>query len=510
MITDLAQSPQPYRGSLSCDVCIAGGGPAGISLALTLSRLRPDWQVVLLEAGGRENASERERDIYQVTQSGKEYSVLDISRRRKLGGTTAHWGGWSKPLDDSDFEANPAWDLPAWPIGPDDLRGYYRQAGEWCELDGHSFDSGRVAESFPDAVLDTGQLEGIDQGLFRFSPPTRFGARYDADLEAAENLNCLLHANLRELVRKGDRLAEAVVAPLDGEPLRIAATHFVLAMGGMETTRHLLHLRERGSVDSGEGEGVHSPHLGRYFADHFGFGPARLLAPAGLKYHMFTEAQERLMPVLTFSGDTLRRERQNNSCIRLYANAPDPLLSADYAGHRAFGFRAGDYWQYDVKMTVEPRPHRDSRLRLTDERCELGLRRLHLEWKIHPQDFASAFQLLDRLGRTCSAAGLGRMQVTQPNTPQLRDGVTGGCHHMGTARMAAVAADGVVDPDLRVYDTQNLFIASSAVFPRYGYSNPTLTIVALALRLADHLAGKDKAQSNSERKSERNSEEVSA
>ncbi|MBN7795178.1 GMC oxidoreductase [Parahaliea mediterranea] len=486
MIDDLAVSPQPYAGGLKCDVCIVGAGPAGISLALTLARLRPEWRVVLLEAGGRDNASERERDIYRVSQSGRDYSVLDISRRRKLGGTTAHWGGWSKPLDDSDFETNPSWDMPAWPIGPADLKAYYQRACDWCELGGSDFEAEAVAGRFPGAMLEYGDLQGIGQRLFRFSPPTRFGARYAPELEAQDNLTCLLHANLLQLVRAQGKLVEAVVAPLDGDTLRIAADRFVLAMGGMETTRQLLHLRER---DVDDGEGVYSPHLGRYFADHFGFSPARLLAPAGLKYHMFTESQERLMPVLTFSNEALRGEGQNNACMRLYANAPDPLLSPAYAEHAAFGFRPGEYWQYDVKMTVEPRPHRDSRLALTNERCELGLRRLHLTWKIDERDFTSAYQLLDRLGQACSVAGLGRLQITRENSPELRANVSGGCHHMGTTRMAARVGDGVVDPDLRVFDLENLYIASSSVFPRYGYSNPTLTIVALSLRLAEHLAG---------------------
>ena len=96
---------------------------------------------------------------------------------------------------------------------------------------------------------------------------------------------------------------------------------------------------------------------------------------------------------------------------------------------------------------------------------------------------------MGRLGAELGSLGQGRVQIARANTPELRAGVTGGCHHMGTVRMAANSEDGVTDDTLKVFGNDNLFIASSAVIPRYGYSNPTLTIVALSVRLAYHLAG---------------------
>ncbi len=485
MIIDLAQDVGTQARQVQADVCVVGAGPAGISLALTLARSRPDWQVVLLEAGGTDNASERGKAIYRVSQSGRDYAVLDISRRRKLGGTTAHWGGWSKPLDLTDYEENPRWDQPGWPLLPADLEAFYRQACDWCELGGDHFSVDTVTAHNPDSMLDLSSVESIENRLFRFSPPTRFGERYAEDLESQSNLSCYLHANLQSIFRQGDRVEALQAVAFEGASLRVEANQFVFAMGGMETTRYLLNMREEQAAD---GEGIYSPHLGRYFADHFGLSPARLLAPAELRYHLFADGEVKVMPVLTFSDAVLRNEGQNNTCARLYASAADSFIGTAYPSIGAYGFNPGQYWQYEVKLTVEPRPNPASRLSLTNDRCELGLRRLDLDWQLDRGDFVSAYQLLERMAVEFGSAGLGRLQITQPLEEAVASTVNGGCHHMGTARMAADPADGVVDPNLRVHNLANLYVASSAAFPRYGYSNPTLTIVALALRLADHLS----------------------
>ena len=259
-------------------------------------------------------------------------------------------------------------------------------------------------------------------------------------------------------------------------------------MGGLENTRYLLNLRESRAAD---GVGIHSDHLGRYFADHYPARPGRVLAPKGLTYHRFSSNDNRaaLMPVLTFTPDEIRRNRQHNACMMLTGESAKGSVLESYGGNSALGFTPAEYWQYRVQMIVEPRPNPLSRISLTDETCKLGLRRMKLDWKPHESDYHSAYELYRTFGEELSRAGLGRQQLARENTPELRAEVTGACHHLGTTRMAADESDGVVDPNLKVYGSANLYVASSSVFPRYGYSNPTLTVVALSVRLARHLAG---------------------
>ena len=378
MIVDLLESASTTT-HVECDVFIAGAGPAGISLALELARARPDWHIVLGEAGAVGQPTARERDIYQLELGEKSYSVLDISRRRQLGGTSIHWGGWSKPPDPVDFETNPQWQVPAWPFGPQELAPFIPAACQWCEIDTPLFDSRQLHSVRQKHLLDFGDNSPVAEQLFRFSPPTRFAARYYAKLEAQDNLTCLLHANLLGVESLGDSVKAALVAPLDRSPTRVEARYFVLAMGGIETTRHLLNWRGDRKAD---GEGLYSPHLGHYFADHFGFSPGTLLAPADLHYSRFGDASGPSMPVLTFAEHEIRAADRNNSCVYLWAQQGDDSLLATYGGIASLGFKAGEYWHYQVKMIAEPQPNHASSISLTNQRCPLGLRRARLRWQL--------------------------------------------------------------------------------------------------------------------------------
>ncbi len=481
MLIELSRLGVP---ELDADACIVGAGPAGISLALELARLRPDWRIVLAEGGGRGTASERERALYAVEVGEKSYAV-ESSRRRLLGGTSAHWGGWCRPLDPTDYLAPPAWPLPAWPFGPETLQPFLPDAHTWCEIPQQDYSLGPVASRHPAAVLDLERATAVSQGLFRFSPPTRFGTRYLAEIEAQENLTCVLGANLVALERAGDQIRSASFRSLDGATVRVGAPRFVLAMGGIENARILLNLRGDAPAD---GEGLASPHLGRCFADHYGIRPGVVLAPAELSYRRFADDSGAVMPVLTPAVEALRTGRQQNHCIMLEPQPAEPGPGRGYGGQAALGFRSGPFWVYAVQMIVEPQPNPESRIELGTDRCELGWRRARLEWRPHPRDFETAFAFFNELGAELAGRGLARVRLTNPDSPALRQGVSGAYHHMGTTRMASDPRDGVVDGFGRVHDLANLHLAGSSVFPRYGYSNPTLTIVALSLRLAHHFA----------------------
>jgi len=474
------------QANIEADVCIAGAGPAGIVLALELARQRPDWRVLLLEAGGREVANERERALYRVDMPDLSYAV-DASRRRQLGGTSAHWGGWSKPLDATDFTVPKDWPVPGWPFGPEELTPFMPAAHRWCEIASDDYDPDSLRERQPNWMLEWPEDSAVTQHLFRFSPPTRFGTRYAADLEQQENLTCLLHANLFALEQQGDRIVSAQIRALDGTPKTVKAKHFVLALGGMETTRMLLNLRGDASAD---GEGIRSPHLGRWFADHYGLRPGILLAPAELQYIRSSDGGLPVMPVIAPSASSLADGRFQNSCLILQPVSTSDDVLPGYGGNTSLGFVPGDYWNYQVQMIIEPRPHPDSRLTLVDERCELGLKRLKLEWRQDDRDMELGLAFFDEVGSTLAQMGLGRARRVHPELAQLRANTSGSNHHLGSTRFANDPKDGVADSQGRVFGLDNLHLASSSLFPRYGYSNPTLTLVALSVRLAGHLSGK--------------------
>ena len=197
---------------------------------------------------------------------------------RYFGGTSGHWGGWCKPLDRADFGRRAGSDLPSWPLTLDELSPHYKKALNWCEIGSDNFDAADSVEN-PTEDLLFGPGMAFTQQLFRFSPPTRFGTRYREDIQSSELSRCFCAASLVSLGHKGDRIVSARAVNLDGDSLDIKADHFILAMGGIENTRFLLHTRD----DSGLPFGNHSGLLGQCFMEHFGFHPGYMIAPAGLR-----------------------------------------------------------------------------------------------------------------------------------------------------------------------------------------------------------------------------------
>jgi len=142
-------------------------------------------------------------------------------------------------------------------------------------------------------------------------------------------------------------------------------------------------------------------------------------------------------------------------------------------------------------MAWEQLPHAENRIVLDPaNRDAFGVPRLKLHWRLHDEVRATALQTMIQLGRDLVAANAGRIGVLPYLTDQLPfppGDERGGRHHMGGTRMGIGPGDGVVDRDLRVFGTRNLYVAGSSVFRTGGYANPTLSIVQLSLRLADHL-----------------------
>lgn len=481
MILDVAHPSATLPAT--CDVCILGAGPAGIVTALELARQRPDWSIVLLEGGGFSMPTPAELDPYVGTSTGEHPYPLAGSRLRFLGGTSNHWGGWCRPLDPEDFAARTWVPLSGWPIGADELTPWYTRAAEWCEIGSTDYADASLSPSLAASILPLAGSSLLCHKYFRFSPPTRFGRRYRDDLEQAGNVNALLHANAIGLDWAGERVKGVRVARPDSTVAKIGARHVVIALGGIETTRFLL------AQDSfaPAGSGLTSPMLGRCFADHFGRTPAAAILPEKLMYSRSDHPTGAVMPVLSLRPEAQESLGTGDFCLTLVPQATPGTLLAEYASNQALGFRDGTHWRYRLQLIFEPAPNPDSRITLLDERDHFGMQRVRLDWRIRPSDYRPAIASLREVGAELGAAGLGRLRLfDEEEYAAQAPGL--GLHHMGGARMAENTEGGIVDSQCRVHGIENLHVASSAVFPAFGFSNPTLTIVALATRLAAHLA----------------------
>jgi choline dehydrogenase-like flavoprotein len=167
----------------------------------------------------------------------------------------------------------------------------------------------------------------------------------------------------------------------------------------------------------------------------------------------------------------------------------DDLAAAAYWWARFQGKYPIDHIELTTRVEQVPNPH--SRVTLATERDQLNLNRVQLDWRLSPIDKHSARRTLEIIGLEFGRAGLGRLQVTLSNDDTTWPADTrGGYHHMGTTRMSDDPKQGVVDQNCRVHGIANLYIAGSSVFPTGGSGTPTLTLVALALRLADYIKRK--------------------
>jgi choline dehydrogenase-like flavoprotein len=460
------------------DVAIAGAGPAGISLAMRLARKRPDWRIALLEGGG-EQPDPASAELHRGELGGISYP-LDNSRLRFLGGASNHWGGWCRPLDETDFEPNPALDRPGWPIRHADLQPYWAEADKLCEIVHSGYEEDAINPERRARLLDLSASQWFRHRMYRFSPPTRFGTRYREELESLPNLHCLLDANLVQLEFRDDQVIAAQLRGLTGASSRLPVKRIILAMGGLENARFLLNLQQTPELQQWPWPKL----VGQYFADHYGLGGGLLLSRADLGYAREEVAGEVGMPVIMYKDNVLR-EGASNLLIRFSPVAPDHWLDKDYAL-----LQQRDNWTYQISVTIEPAPMADSRVGLAEQRDALGMRLLRLDWNVSDKDFQAATLACRRLARDVAQMDAGgRVRLIDMETRKPPESPLGPVfHHMGTTRMASDVEQGVVDADCRMFGSRNLYLAGSSVFASYGSANPTLNIVALALRLADHLA----------------------
>ena len=512
------------------DVCIIGAGAAGLSLARRL--VQRGHQVCLLESGGLDFEQETQ-DLYRGANVGMPYYDLDQSRLRFFGGTVAIWGGRCALLDPIDFERREWVPHSGWPIGRADLDPFYRQANDQLELGEFNYERD-IWNAL--GVADPGfDPDKIDAELWRFDETMeRFAASRARDLIAAPNLRVLIHANAVKLQAGPDaRTIEHVeIRPLGGAARQVRARHYILASGTIENARLLLASNDVETAGIGNRRDL----VGRFFMEH----PAGRIGKVETEqpFELWAAHQKRFMrdgpplaPALRL-GDAAQREHRALNSIVTFKLQRDPSRGVAL-GNRLYhnlkhsiapsrGGRALDHAYRAIRARIhrsvrnnverlraragltalylitrgEQAPNPDSRILLSSERDALGNRRADLAWQLSEIDkhtarvFAQVFdEELRRLGkgRVVPSAWLDEPGPQWPIDPTVGNHPFANYHQIGGARMSASPAQGVVDADCRVHGYANLFVAGGSVFPTGGWANPTLTIIALALRLADHL-----------------------
>ncbi len=511
---------------IETDVCIAGGGAAGIALGRSLedSGLR----VVLLESGGTDPDPATQR-LYAGVDIGRPYRTFDHSRFRYLGGTTNRWGGaWCDLPSPLDFEERAGVPGSGWPFAVADLEPWYRRAQPVLRLGPYAYelDDWGIA---PEDVLDPFHGPHLECRVLQQAPTIRFGRHYRPELRRSKRITVCLNANLlgfqtnepRSVVRKVD------VGTLGAIRFTVTARRFVLACGGIENARLLLLSGEDGGAALGNAHDM----LGRCFMLHMEYaGPTVVLADPRVDLsfqtgengaiHRRGGARHRFVSYIGLSDATRRAE--NLPAVRyrfVYPRSPElDVLWRVYHRQGSVKTLARDalrvawkspsiasyVWrrllhgrnkppvplaEVPLKCTAEQFPDRESRIRLDSERDALGQRRVAVDWRPGAADLRGIDAADAHLEAELRRSGFGHVKhVVGKDADGWPEDLHGDQHHMGTTRMHRDPKRGVVDENCRVHEVENLYVAGSSLFPTSGTFNPTLTIIALALRLSDHIS----------------------
>jgi choline dehydrogenase-like flavoprotein len=517
MIADLRE--WSGESPLSCDVCIVGAGAAGLTLAHALAGTR--LRVVVVESGGMTLEPESQ-DLSKGVSSGARYTGHFEGRARAIGGTTNLWGGQILPLEANDFERRPWISDSGWPFPKEVLAPHYSRAAEILNLDADDFGAG-LAHSLGAALprFEPTELHSFFSKWLREPNLWRvLGER----VRQAPNVTIVLHANAT-IMRLDDnaRIATVACQSLDGKHLTVNPRCVVLAVGALESARLLLANR----MDRPNGLGNEQDLVGRYLQDHPG-GGLGLVHPhddratqsafnvylrRGLRYTVRFALSPELQAkeqVTNASGSLMFFPHADSGFVAakaLYRSiANRALTSASFAhftkavadlptvARSAVQFLRGRVYTpapvVRLMGSFEQEPNRESRVTLSSTADALGVPRLDIHWRLTELTHRTVRVFAETAKRQLEALGVGRVSLEPwiTDTSDAWRGKVGDHYHqIGTARMHQSPREGVVDPDCRVHSVPNLYVASSAVFPTGGHSNPTFTIIALAIRLAGHL-----------------------
>jgi choline dehydrogenase-like flavoprotein len=511
--------------SFKTDVCIFGCGIAGIVLANEL--LNKNISVIVLESGD-EIYEQQTQDLYKAEAKPDIFPPPSSSRLRFLGGTSNHWENSVERFDPIDFQKRSWVTDSGWPISYDDVAKYYPDAEQYCGVgrEGFNIEYWKDKLSFHD-IFSTSKI--FETAVSKTAiPPTRFFQKYGDDLVKNPNIRIFKNANVTDIDFDSENktVNSAMFRALNKPASNIKANVFIMCLGGIENARMLLTFNEKYDNILGN----QFDNVGRYFMEHPTIRAAHF-------YPLDNKLNKIYNGVLDDSNFIHGRGKLNESAqykhqtnnLRLYFTERTKLdlshgissshiladslsnyeIPDDFGSHLVNALKdidliseaylrksfntsiiddANEFYGYQIISMIEQTPDRSNRITLGNERDVLNIKKINIDFNISNTDKESAWRSLELLAKDPVLHPIGRIRLLKLREDRIWKSQLGfSHHHIGTTRMAHRIEDGVVDSCSKVFNTNNLYISGSSVFPTGGHVPPTLTIVAMAIKLANDI-----------------------
>jgi len=503
----------PANSTIEGDICIVGTGPAGLSMAMEW--MNTPYKVILLESGGFEY-DDKVQDMLSGENTGQRYFPLRSTRLAQFGGTSGHWAGMCSTFDEIDFEKRPWVPDSEWPITRKELDPYYERAHQPLKLGPYKYDLPYWQTQAPNLTPFPLDEKVIWNKIWQLSNVSGwkggFMPAYKDVIVNASNVHLYTYATVTNITANEpvNLIQELVIKNHSGSTHTVRAKHFVLATGAIQNARILLAANEQAKKGLGNDHDL----VGRYFMEHLEVDTAEmwLLKPFPTDLNNFNQK------LMFWNELALRKEVQreeeilNGTCgltPTIYARNMEPRIDSwqnedprksaeslfkswDAAGEKAKALNQGAITRaFTFQTRMEQSPNPNSRVTLSDQKDALGVPLANLNWALTSLDKRSLRRINQIIAQEVGKAGIARIKLfdflVDENDDSFPKSTNAGWHHMGTTRMGTSPKNGVVDIHCQVHGINNLHVAGSGCYVTAGAPNPTLTLVAFALRLSDRL-----------------------
>jgi choline dehydrogenase-like flavoprotein len=499
----------PDNTLIEGDICIIGAGAAGISIALDW--MNTPYKVILLEGGGFEY-DEQVQELYAGRTTGQRYYPLKSARLHYFGGTTGHWAGFCSTFDEIDFERRDWVPHSGWPIRRADLDPYYIRAHRNVGLGPYEYDWRFWQKQDPQLRSMLKDETVVWNKVWQFSN-TRFGTKYREKIVGSRNIHLFTYANVCNIVANENvsTIREVIAKNHAGKEHRVKAKHYILACCSIQNARILLASNRQNP----KGLGNDHDNVGRYFMEHLEIKSAELwlTKPDPMKLYTFAFGVTKIRCELAIKRNQQEKHRILNGTASLtplvYAKKEKPMIDIwdtedpkKNLQQMLSGFREaqtnGDptkneniFKAYQLFTRIEQSPNPDSRVTLEAEQDALGMPRASLHWVLTPLEKYSIRKMYELIGQQIGRTALGRVRLMEYLQNEKEESwpefTGGGWHHMGTTRMSDDPRTGVVDANCKIHGIENLHVAGASCYATAAAPNPTLTLIALSLRLSDRV-----------------------